>query len=92
MPITSAITLQKVKISPITENHYVTLQILIFVNLMSNLRQLGLIQLYSDRNSEGISGENFGHGGIQITHEVLILQRGSADAHTFRHSSGTLRH
>lgn len=59
---------------------------------MSNLCQLDLIQLFSGRNSEGISRENFGHGGIQLTHEVLILQCGSADAHEFRHSSGTLRH
>lgn len=35
-------------------------------------------------------GKLCSHGGIEVAHEVLSLQYGSADAHKLRHSSGTL--
>lgn len=39
------------------EDHYIILESVIAVNMMGDLYQLDLIQLSSDRNSEGIPRE-----------------------------------
>ena len=57
MQVASVITLPLLKVKKFAEDHYIILESVILVNMMGNLYQVDLIQLSSDRNSEGIPRE-----------------------------------